>query len=82
MEKIDKIRHPLLSSWSQGLNTRASPPEHEGHTWKEDTPSYSVVNKWAAEFKRGRESLEDDPVQEDCTMLDFVHFFHFQGLEG
>lgn len=26
-----------------------------------EAPSYSTVKKWAAEFKRGRESLEDDP---------------------
>ena len=26
----------------------------------ENAPSYSVIKKWAAEFKRGRESLEDD----------------------
>ena len=30
-------------------------------TLGEDAPSYVMVNKWAAEFKRGRESLEDDP---------------------
>ena len=48
---------------SQGLNT--------GQVWRplgEDTPSYSMVQKRAGEFKRGRESLEDDPFQEDCTM--------------
>lgn len=28
-------------------------------TLGEDTPQYSIVNKWAAEFKCGRESLED-----------------------
>jgi histone-lysine N-methyltransferase SETMAR len=25
------------------------------------SPSFSTVKKWAAEFKRGRTSLEDDP---------------------
>ena len=34
-------------------------------TLGEDAPSYTMVNKWAAEFKRGRESLEDDPIRED-----------------
>jgi transposase len=27
----------------------------------ESSPSISTTNKWAAEFKRGRTSLEDDP---------------------
>jgi histone-lysine N-methyltransferase SETMAR len=26
-----------------------------------DSSSFSVIKKWAAEFKRGRTSLEDDP---------------------
>jgi histone-lysine N-methyltransferase SETMAR len=26
-----------------------------------DTSSFSTIQKWAAEFKRGRTSLEDDP---------------------
>jgi hypothetical protein len=25
-----------------------------------DSPSYSTINKWAAYFQRGRESIEDD----------------------
>ena len=29
-------------------------------TLEEESPSYSTVKKWAAEFKRGRESVEDD----------------------
>jgi histone-lysine N-methyltransferase SETMAR len=30
-------------------------------TLGDQAPSYSMVKKWAAEFKRGRQSLEDDP---------------------
>ena len=30
-------------------------------TLEDDAPALSTVKKWAAEFKRGRESLEDDP---------------------
>ena len=51
-------------------------------TYGENAPSYSMTKKWAAEFKRGRESLEDDyrcgrPVsvvtQENITkVLDIV----------
>jgi hypothetical protein len=28
----------------------------------EPAPSYTTVKKWVAEFKRGRESIEDDQV--------------------
>ena len=30
-------------------------------TLGDDTPASSTVKKWVAEFKRGRESFEDDP---------------------
>ena len=29
----------------------------------EDAPSYAMVKRWAAEFHRGRRSLEDKPRQ-------------------
>ena len=32
-------------------------------TLGENVPSYSMVKKWDAELKRGRDSLEDDPRQ-------------------
>lgn len=32
--------------------------------YRESSPSYSTIKKWAAEFKRGRSSLEDDPREE------------------
>ena len=30
-------------------------------TLQDNAPSYTMVKKWSAEFKRGRKSLEDDP---------------------
>ena len=33
-------------------------------TLGENTPSYNMVKKWDAEFKCGRDTLEDDPVGE------------------
>ena len=29
--------------------------------FRDSSPSISTIKKWAAEFKRGRTSLEDDP---------------------
>jgi transposase len=29
----------------------------------DSSPSFSTIKKWAAEFKRGRTSLEDDPCE-------------------
>ena len=31
------------------------------NVYGENAPSLATVKKWAAEFKRGRESIEDDP---------------------
>src|SRR6476619_5411601 len=46
-----------------GLKNLSPKEIHEDMTATlgEDAPSYSMVKKWAAEFKRGRQSLEDDP---------------------
>ena len=59
---MDKIAHRAVIRYLviKGL----SPKEIHGYmvpTLREDAPSYSMVKKWVAEFKRGRESLEDDP---------------------
>ena len=37
-------------------------------TLEEDAHSYSMVKKWDAEFKRGRDSLEDDPCRRSVTV--------------
>ena len=38
-------------------------------TLRKDAPSYATVKRWVAEFKRGRQSLEDDPVLEGLSLL-------------
>ena len=35
--------------------------ERMSNVYGTDCPSYATVKRWAAEFKRGRESLGDDP---------------------
>lgn len=35
--------------------------EDMAKTLGEDSPSYSTVKKWVANFKRGKESVKDDP---------------------
>jgi len=32
--------------------------------YRDSSPSFSTIKKWAAECKRGRTSLEDDPHEE------------------
>jgi hypothetical protein len=33
------------------------------NVYEDFSPSFSMIKKWAAEFKRGRTSLEDDPLE-------------------
>ena len=42
-------------------------------TLGKDAPSYATVKRCVAEFKRGRQSLEDDPCPETPEMVNKVH---------
>ncbi len=61
-EKMDNISLRAVIRYL-GLKGLSPKEVHEDmvETLGEGAPSYSMVKKWAAEFKRGRESLEDDP---------------------
>ena len=76
MEKNDKIRHRAVIRYLglKCLTPKQAQQDMEA-TLGEDTPSHSMVKKWAGEFKRDRESLKDDHVQEDCKIqLSICHF--------
>ena len=59
---MDKIWHRGVIRYLQkkGLTTKEIHSDMAS-TLGDDAPVLSTVKKWAAEFKRGRESLEDDP---------------------
>ena len=58
---MDKIRHSGVIRYLQkkGLTTKEIHADMVS-TLGDDAPALSTVKKWAAEFKRGRESLEND----------------------
>ena len=60
--KIDKIEYRAVIKFfvKEGL----MPSEIHSKSIKvygDSSPSFPTIKKWAAEFKRGRTSLEDDP---------------------
>ena len=79
-KKNDKIRHRVIIRYLdlKGLTTKQVHQDMEA-TLGEDTLLYSMVKKWAGEFKRSRESLENDPRPGRLHNVQFCLFFHFQG---
>ena len=60
--KMDKIEYRAVINFfvKEGL----TPNEIHSkfiRVYGDPSPSFSIIKKWAAEFKRGRTSLEDDP---------------------
>ena len=50
----------------------------------DSSPSFSRIKKWAAEFKRGRTSLEDDPREgcpESATTPEIIEQVHDMVLD-
>ena len=58
MEKLE-IRAVIKYFCKKGMPPKKIHEDFMETLWKE-SPSYSTVKKWATEFKRGRESVEDD----------------------
>jgi histone-lysine N-methyltransferase SETMAR len=50
----------------------------------DSSPSFSTIKKWAAEFKRGRTSLEDDPregLPKSATTPEIIEQVHDMVLD-
>ena len=58
MEKL-AIRVVIKYFCKKGMHPKEIHEDSMETSWKR-SPSYSTVEKWAAEFKRGRESVDDD----------------------
>jgi len=62
MTDFNKIRYRAVAEF---LTTENIPPQqiHNRMTvvYAECAPSYATVKRWAAEFRQGRNSLEDEP---------------------
>ena len=81
-KKMDKIRHRAVIHYLvlKGLTPKEVHQDIQA-TLGEDTPLYSMVNmvkKWAANSSVVGRAWKTTPVQEDCTMPDFVHFSIFK----
>jgi histone-lysine N-methyltransferase SETMAR len=58
MEKVE-IRAVIKYFCKKGMSLKKIHEDFIDTLWKE-SPSHSIAKKWAAEFKRGRESIGDD----------------------
>jgi len=59
---MDKFEHRAVIKYLQkkGLTPKKIHEDMQ-ETLGTSAPSYAMIKKWVAEFKRGRESIEDDP---------------------
>jgi len=54
------------------------------NVYGDSSPSFSTIKKWAAEFKRGRTSLEDDPREggpKSATTPEIIEQVHYMVLD-
>lgn len=58
--KTDKIQCAIIQySKKNSLHPRAI-LEDMVKTYGEDTPSYTMIKEWSAEFRKGRDGIKDD----------------------
>jgi transposase len=82
---MDKIEHRAVIKFF----VKESLTPNEIHSkfikvYGDSSPSFSTIKKWAAEFKRGRTSLEDDPCEgcpKSATTPEIIEQVHVMVLE-
>jgi len=78
--KMDKIEYRAVVKFC--VKERLTPNEIHSKFIKvygDSSPSFSTIKKWAAEFKRGRTSLEDDSREghpKSATTLEIIEQVH------
>ena len=70
--KMEKIEYRAYIKTRALLGTQATDIHNElVIVWGDSVPSYRTVAMWAARYKSGRETLEDDPHSDrpitECT---------------
>jgi len=68
--KIDKIEYHAVINFfvKEGLTPDKIHLKFT-EVYEDSSPSFSTITNWAAEFKRGRTSLEDDPREGRSGLL-------------
>ena len=77
MEKAE-VRAAIKNLCKKGMSPKEIQDDFM-ETLGKESPSYSTVKKWAAKFRRGQESIEDDEWSgrpKETTTVEIIEIVH------